>query len=1154
MSGKSWPRAAALAALMAVAASVAALAAPTTTAAATDAQDLYLTASSALAISTSLTLHTHGIEGLVDAVYGADGHTAFALGTGPLGSEVNAVSGADLAAVSGPADFAGTPVSIGVIPGTFSLAVLTSLPNALVIVDPATLEVAQSIALPHVPTQFVVSPDGSAAYVVSSAGGDIQVVDLTSGTLGESMDFDGAAVAMVMSNSGGFFWVGDGDHQVVKRYSTQDYTHINMPLPDGHLSLSDLDIQQNPEVLLVLDRARGQVYVTSQYDLTFRNFGNFDSPAVKLAPAIGGRYLDAFLSPSSGVTGVITYDLGSSTYDSVQRAQKGEITDVVRVPSVSPQVLSVSGPSTANVGEAVTFTAVPGTPAPDRYVWVHGGTGVVTTGPTASLAFTKGDATTEVTVTGLDSLGASGRQLFDGRHLLQRPGDSTATTTIDVRSVLTKASHYYDDETVVHYLPVPENAISMTIVASGSVGHDGETVTFPDGSLQGESLPGYPGGAGLRVTSTVPIGGTHFVQPGDTLGIIVNGAYGNLYGGQGGTGSLAAGDGGAGGNGSGVFLQDENSVHPWLVVAPGGGGGGGAAGFAKGNAAAKGGAAALNPDDTRGFTPSVTEAGDGVPGASMGYCVSPSVTDKEHLDGPYSTGPSQDGLDGGPGEDSSSAGGGGGGGAGCFAGSGATSAGPPGGPGSGGGGGVAYSRYSISNAVASNYPDVKVTFTYWAGGAPSLTIDPIASPGVYVGLPLCIPVHLAANTVDVVGPVTLAGASWLALTKVDDYDYQACGTPPNDPAQYAFTVEVPNWGASQHFLITTAAPGVRDLPTHNDVHVNHATSIAFRVEGFSSTNYTVSASGLPTGLALTAGRTSSDFAITGAVPPGNDGTYVVTIHGDDGTAQFDATTSLRVYSLPDAAVALAGAATGVVGTAAIITASVSNSGADRGVGDIVVTFAPTPVGVIDSLGGAGWLCDLALLRCTSQDGLDPGATLPVIAVGVLSGAVGQVDITATVAAAADVNGDNDAANFAVDFAAAGIPGGTESTPQDSNGSGTHAGPGGTGTADRAGSGMESPAAPSPPTSPTSTSPTSPSPTSPSPTSTSPTPDPPTPTSPTPTSPTPDPASSTPSPTVASGDTLPPATKPAGDAMWWWLLLLVPAAAIAWWRTSHSRRG
>ena len=337
---------------------------------------------------------------------------------------------------------------------------------------------------------------------------------------------------------------------------------------------------------------------------------------------------------------------------------------------------------------------------------------------------------------------------------------STATATVQVDAVRQTLTYDFSATDTAQYVQLPAGTYQVRAIAGGAPGAAGESTETWNGDTGTETLHGGAGGAGLAVKTTIPVGGSHLVQPLDQLGLVIGGSSGNLVGGTGGSdGGGVAGNGGRGGNGSGVFLVHDASaaVHGWLLIGPGGGGGGGNYGFLKDQAQPKGGPGALTLEATVGFSPA--SSGSGTPGIAPAYCLDSTVTGtaREFHDGPYTAGFGQDGNPGADGPTGSTSGGGGGGGAGCQGALGAESA-SGGAAGSGGGGGVGFSRYPVTGSSSSDHAYVHLDIDYWLGGAPSVWFDSrSATERATAGVEVCFPFSLSRNTATSRGPVTVSG-------------------------------------------------------------------------------------------------------------------------------------------------------------------------------------------------------------------------------------------------------------------------------------------------------------------------------------------------------------------------------------------------------------
>jgi hypothetical protein len=692
-----------------------------------------------------------------------------------------------------------------------------------------------------------------------------------------------------------------------------------------------------------------------------------------------------------------------------------DTTDLVSPPSAPPKLSDLVLPDVTFAGDTGTFTVQPGFPAPAAYLWrVSGEASVTTTAPELTRTFSDAGVVS-MTVTALRAPTATVG--YTGRSFFGVPGDGTSTggtLYIQPRQVLD--TFYYGASDSVSYLTLPADTYQVGITAAGSRGADGDDADGynpdQDYSLGGA---GAPGGPGLLVSTTFAVGGIRFIQPGDTLGIVASGSAGNLLGGAGGDGDGNGGDGGRGGDGSGVFLRTDAATQPWLLVAPGGGGGGGGGGFITGKGGNPyGGSAALKPEDTAGQSAQI--AGSGDPGIAPGVCA--PVGDEFH-DGPRTADPAQNGGGGADGFTSSSAGGAGGGGGGCFGGGGGTEAKYTMGP--GGGGGVAYSRYAIRSSATSWTPGyVSVTVTERPGAAQGARFTMDTTRRAIVGSHICIPVFLTGGSI---GPVTASGVDWLTLTRVDEYHYDACGTPaPDDAGTAVLHVAAADWAVTSAITIHVDDPSIAASDT--EVRAGRAVAIPVSVAGFSAPN--VTASGLPQGLTYV--RTTADGSageLWGTVPFGHDGSWPVTLTatdgpGSDGTATATRRITLHVTSSPDLALAIRGDAAVRAGAPVELEAAVGNDGTDPSLGPVTVHLDLPPGLGVGSLGGDGWVCRLATGTCTHPGDLAAGASLPAIAIHATPPAGGVFTVRGTVAAAVDVDGSDDAAAFVVTTSA--VPG------------------------------------------------------------------------------------------------------------------------------------
>ena len=392
------------------------------------------------------------------------------------------------------------------------------------------------------------------------------------------------------------------------------------------------------------------------------------------------------------------------------------------------------------------------------------------------------------------------------------PGAGAAT----VRDAYTSPGSYA--------VTIPAYATSVNVIVNGAGGTDGS-------ASGGNGSAGGTGGAGSEVNADIPIAGSTFLSPGDTLKIAV-GARGG--GGSGAGGNEVGGGGGNGGQAS--IITDETSQGTLLAIAGGGGGGGGGGGAFAGYNGGAGGAGEF----TSGNGGSGTGAGAGGGGgfATNLNCGAPNG------------GGSASGAGGG-----TDAGGGGGGGDGYCAGG----AGGSGGFGGGGGGGGASgnSYYSgtgfgtISVESASGDGSVILTFTT-ASVAPQIT-----SVGSDTVLTSTGAVKYQVTSSGNPAPTySLAGApSWLSIDPTSGV--LSGRIPAGTVARYSFMITADNGvspAASQQFTLNVIAPKLTALPIkalHGNVSSPFSVS-PVATGGVPPYTWSLTSGTLPSGLKLAA--------------------------------------------------------------------------------------------------------------------------------------------------------------------------------------------------------------------------------------------------------------------------------------------------------------
>jgi len=949
------------------------------------------------------------IPGLVDAVYAPDALSVVALGTGPNGARVSRVDPLTLTIAGTVLDVPGIPVAVAFMPDRESIAVLTSAPNVLTIARYATGEVSASISLPDAPTGMAVSPNGLAAFVTSAAGHSVHKVSLASGDVERTLDVTGSPGDIVINPHGDKLWVADAAGPAVLRLSADTLAATPIALPPGAQSLTDLELGRNPLVVLAVDQFAQRIYATSEIDTSFYAAPPIVTGAQSVSPVGATSAVDAVNNVTAGLTIISRYTLGSTGYELAGTTNVPmNIRRIIRPPLIAPRVSAVMAPGSTDTDTPVTLTPVVGDPAPASLRWNLGGVEFTTGVEPLTYVFPTGGPIA-VSVTGVAADGTTGEaSLYDGKAFVTVGNASTARTTVQVNAVLKTIIYDFDSTDTAQYVDLPADAVAVRVTAAGAPGAAGKSTTTYDGDTGGQTLNGGHGGAGLSVSTTIPVGEDHLVAPGDRLGIVIDGSSGNLLGGVGGGGDGAvAGHGGRGGNGSGVFLADGAAVHPWLVIGSGGGGGGGNAGFLLPNAEPWGGPGALTLEDTRGHGSESGSWGD--PGIAPAYCLDASVTGsaREFHQGPYTAGFGQDGNPGADGATASSAGGGGGGGAGCQGGLGARATGAGGGAGSGGGGGVGFSRFPITDSGPSTHAHVHLEVDYWQGGVPRVWFDAWNAHQIATaGVPVCFPLSLSRNAVADPGPMVLSGLPWLTVTRLDAWTYTVCGTPARGSDAGAFTLTAASWGASASVDVAVLVPAIAVGPYTPDARVGTSVTIPLTVSGFQRADAVVTATGLPPGLELVDGAAGPE--IRGTFAAGSEGDWDVTVTAANGSVSAQAPLGFHVTSLADAALSMSSEVSGVVGDAMRIEVTLANAGADPAVGQWRIALAADAGVDLVSISGAGWTC--VPTACTTTTAATPPG--PVTAT-VRAAAVGTYSISAHLTVPFDVDESNNTVTTAI---------------------------------------------------------------------------------------------------------------------------------------------